>query len=336
MIPDRSARRQRDRRRFRSAGCEDVRVTSPLPESSVPGSIPRRARQSWLLFVIAIGLPVVLMAWPFFAISGHRELVWLAVVLAFAAIALAFTLMTLVARWLGPREDRLSAALRARGREQLAARGWTYSAEAAPLSRELEEAVMQAGSRRRAWTRASDVITGTWRGRAFTAEHVDAFQGTPGGSTPIGSSADDNIVVMPTPGLVPELRIRDTGIRAEQDYGLGLPPVAAAFPGLGPRWQVQTPYPQFAADLLTPELCAYLDTVPVPCTIAFRYGAIVSTGDLIGSVETIQARLEVLSGVLDRVPAAVWGRADDVTAGKGAYAVLGTSQRLTNWAPQRT
>jgi len=210
----------------------------------------------------------------------------------------------------------------------------------------------------------TDVITGSFRGREFSAGHISGTTAAPYYSTRAtglagrfafalapnrvypdpepGSSVvfSENVVRMKLSGLLPELRLLDRDSTSD-DYGMALPPYPTGIAQLEKRWDIQTPYPEFARQLLTEPMVAFLCSIPpIPCTMVVRNGELITCGDPEGSFESISARLAILDQFANLIPPSTANRASPEVAGRGAHKLaLYRTVRYLNaveWDPIRT
>lgn len=259
---------------------------------------------------------------------------WIDVVLLFVF----FFAAALAGSWVMDRLTGVISARYARVRQGAAvaapAVGWTYSPSGDLPPAEVSEAVFHADRMAIQVTAAIDVTRGTASGFPFLAAHLDGvLRDGPGTGT---TQRSENIVMLTLPGLLPELRLRDRRAGISDDYGLDLPRVSSGNAAIDARWDVQTPHPDFLADLLTPAVQAYLVAIPpVPCTIAFRDGYLISCRDPEGSFASISERVHILAGLAGLIPAECWNRATPEVAGHGTYPLLIARSNLTSWGQTR-
>ena len=209
-----------------------------------------------------------------------------------------------------------SAETRRAGRPQAEAAGWTWH-DAAPVpAQEISEAVLRRHDRHPVWpTGMSEVVDGTVDGQPFTGGHLVGYAlGKTRQATAYGDRVSAEVVWMPLPASLPELRIVDTQLR--DDDGVRLPQLPLPS-GVSARWSVEGFVAPFAAELLTPEFIATLETAPASCTVVIRAGVILCYGDPIGDVPSIATRANFLAALVARVPHSCWGRADALIAGTG-------------------
>lgn len=215
--------------------------------------------------------------------------------------------------------------------------GWSYSAEEPPPIPEICEATFQQSNHPHKVVRSTEVVRGTFNGWSFVSSHLDGRTLGYSSNNEEGDARSENIVVVTLPGLLPELRLRDRSAGRYEDYGFTLPRVQMEKSDFSARWDVQTRYPDFARQLLTPDLETYLSAAPpFPCTIVLRSGYLIACRDPRGDPDSIQARLELLTGVASRIPAECWGRTGPVEAGAGVYTPRVARVGLTLWSKERT
>lgn len=210
--------------------------------------------------------------------------------------------------------DRFQAR-RAAAAGHVRAAGWTFLDDAALPTPQTREAVFHRYKRSLVPTGFSEVSIGRYEGKPFSAGHLAGLVLPEDGERGPGLDYSENIVIMSLPGLLPELKLRDRSVAEARDYGISLPIVAMPDAGRWEsphlqRWAVQSNYPDFATDLLADEgIRRYLEAVPrLPCTITFRNGYLIASRDPEGTYESILVRLQILSGLIDRLPARVWER----------------------------
>lgn len=259
---------------------------------------------------------------------------WVDIVLLFVFLIGA----AIAGSWIAARLTGLISTRYARLRQDAAiaapAAGWSFSPTGELPPAEVSEAVFHADRMAIQVTAAIDVTRGTASGFPFTAAHLDGvLMDGPGTGT---TRRSENIVMLALPGLLPELRLRDRRAGTADDYGLDLPRVPSGNPVLDERWDVQTPHPDFLADLLTPKVQAYLAAIPsLPCTIVFRDGHLISCRDPEGSFASISERVRILAGLAELIPATCWNRATPEVAGRGTYPLLIARSNLTSWGQTR-
>jgi hypothetical protein len=304
--------------------------------STQPGARSRRSLDAArgpvvvAMVVVLLAVAVTLTALAFVTIP----VTWVDIVLLFVFLFGAVIAGGLIMERLTGR----IAARYARVRQQAAAEapkaGWTYSPTGSLPPAEVSEAVFHSDRMAIQVTTATEVTTGTASGFAFTASHLEGvLMDGPGKGT---TQRSENIVVMTLAGPLPELRLRDRLAGTADDYGLNLPSVPSTHPLIDSRWEIQTSYPDFLSDLLVPEVQAYLAAIPpVPCTIVFRDGYLISCRDPEGSFASISERVHILAGLAGLIPAACWNRATPEVAGHGTYPVLVARANLTSWGQTR-
>jgi hypothetical protein len=215
--------------------------------------------------------------------------------------------------------------------------GWTFTATGPPPTPEVVEAVFRAAPGRPLLAqRSTNIVRGHFGAWDFASYRIE---GSEAGSnlTPVPASARvENVVSVPLPGLVPELRLLDRRASFYGDFGLALPNVPTGDRRIDSRWRVQTRFATFVPDLFDATVREFLASVPdVPCTIVFRMGELLSTRDAYGTPSTITTRLELLTGLADRIPTRVYGRATPEEAGRGAYRLVATTNTINGWSAQR-
>jgi len=187
--------------------------------------------------------------------------------------------------------------------------GWEYSEATLPPSPQTLEAVFHYSRTKLQVASFTEVTTGMFSGHRFTAGHIDGNEVRQAGERGPGLPRSENVVVMSLPGLLPELKLRDRTTSILRDYGWSLAIAPTGDPEFDRRWEVQTNFADFAADLFTPQLRDFLKAVPlVPCTIVIRNGYITASRDPEATFASVSRRLEILTGFVDRIPARVWER----------------------------
>jgi hypothetical protein len=215
--------------------------------------------------------------------------------------------------------------------------GWIYSAEEPPPAPEICEATFHQSNHPHEVVRSTEVVRGTFNGWTFASSHLDGRTIGYGRNNEQGEPRSENIVVVTLPGLLPELRLRDRSAGRYDDYGLALPKVPMEKSAFSARWDVQTRFPDFARQLLTPDLMSHLTAAPqFPCTIVVRSGYLIACRDPRGDPDSIQDRLELLTRVAERIPAECWGNTNPVDAGAGVYTPRLARVGLNLWSTERT
>ncbi|MEQ6897940.1 hypothetical protein [Microbacterium sp. KR10-403] len=214
------------------------------------------------------------------------------------------------------RKDKKATNLRRAARPQAEAAGWTWRDAAPAPAQEICEAVLRRHGTHPVWpTGLSDVVNGAVGGRPFTGGHLVGYAfGTTRQATAYGDRVSVEVVWMPLPDSLPELRIVDTQLH--DDDGVRLPPLAVP-DGLSPRWSLEGFVAPFAAELLTPAFVATLETAPPSCTVVIRAGVILCYGDPVGDTASIATRANLLAALIASIPPSCWGRADALIAGTG-------------------
>ncbi|QAY59225.1 hypothetical protein ET475_03935 [Microbacterium protaetiae] len=217
------------------------------------------------------------------------------------------------------RKSKKAAEARRAASAEVASRGWQWHDAAPAPAQEICEAVLRRG-RGPIWPIGmSEVVDGTVSGRPFTGGHLVGYDYRTGnGGNAFGDRASVNVVWMPLPASLPELRIVDDGVRS--DDGVRLPPLHRPA-GVSARWSFEGFIPGFAEEVLTPAFIAVLEGAPASCTIVIRAGVILCYGDPVGDAAGISSRATLLSALIDQVPAPCWGRADALIAGTGVSPV---------------
>jgi len=179
--------------------------------------------------------------------------------------------------------------------------------------------------------RLTHAITGTFSDYHFTAGHLEGVEVSRTARQTSRSPYSENIVMVKLPGLLPELKLRDRGASTPRDYGITLQSAPSGDPAVDARWDIQSHYPALAHQMLTPEMRAYLVTVPfVPCTMVIRNGYLISCRDPLGDFESISQRLAILVGFIERIPAEFWQRETTAIEG-GAGRAVEPAIRVTTW-----
>lgn len=294
-------------------------------------------RTFWIYAVAIVGVALIVgIALPVINLLPVNGFV------IFAVFAVLFVVIGYVAsRAIRAISNRFAAeysVAREAARVPAIAAGWTYADEAPAPSREVAEAVFRSSSWALVAARMTNVIAGVYRGRDFTAGYIDGYEVITNGpdAAPAGARGE-NIIQLALPGLLPELRLRDRSVPKSGDYGMTLPGFATGDPALDARWEVQTYYPDFARELLTEPMRAFLRSVPsVPFTINIRVGELISSRDPEGSFDSISQRLGLLSDFADLIPEISWNRATPVVAGSGAHNLISAGPTNPIWNPTRS
>lgn len=203
-------------------------------------------------------------------------------------------------------------------------RGWTWQDAAPPPQMELQEAVLRTkrpyGD---IWTVGmSEVTSGNAHAYQATAARIVGYEFVRSQSgTPFGRRAETNAVWLRLPASLPELRLDDTTLPRRKDHGIRLPPLPRLAAGLSARWGVEGFVPAYAADVLSPTLCAALENAPERSSIVIRAGFAVCYGMHDLDVGTVDSRTHLLASVLGLIPEHAWGRADPLVAGTGVSPV---------------
>lgn len=189
------------------------------------------------------------------------------------------------------------------------AAGWTY-AEQYPLpTAQTLEAVFHFSRERLVPETFTEVTSGEYAGHRFAAGHLAGRERREAGETTRGRARSENVLLVSLPGLLPELKLRDRTTSDIRDYGWSMAVLSTGDKAFDRRWELQTNAADFAKELLTPELRSFLAAAPLdPCTIVIRNGYIIASRDPEASFESVSARLRLLTGVIDRIPAAAWER----------------------------
>ena len=187
--------------------------------------------------------------------------------------------------------------------------GWTYTDELALPSAQTLEAVFHYARDRLVPETFTEVTTGQFEGHTFAAGHITGRERDEGGETVRGAAKSENIVLVSLPAPLPELKLRDRSTSIIRDYGWSMAVISTGDPAFDRRWEVQTNYAEFARELFSPELRSFLAEAPlVPCTIVIRNGYIIASRDPEATFSSVTTRLQILTGVIERVQPALWTR----------------------------
>lgn len=291
----------------------------------------------WTGIVVALATFGLFVAFLFVVLAPIVDNTPLFVIGLLASMLGCAVLATAILKPLNKAIDSRFGRLRDSNETWAASQGWNYSAEEAPPAPEICEATFQQSNHPHKVIRSTNVVSGSFNGWAFTASHLDGRTIGYSRNDEEGEPRSENIVVVTLPGLLPELRFMDRTAGSYEDYGLTLPSIPLERSAFSTRWDVQTGYPEFAKQLLTPDVVNYLAAAPnFPCTIVMRNGFLIACRDPQGNPESIRQRLELLTGLADRVPAHCWGRANAVVAGAGVYTPVVARVGLTLWSKERT
>ena len=211
--------------------------------------------------------------------------------------------------WSHRRAENRFRAVRASIEKPALAAGWTYRAEMPLPSPQTREAVFYHVERMLISHTFTEVTIGRFREFPFSSGHIIGHELS---AEPVKSESptkSENVIVLKLPGLLPEFKLFDRTTSRSRDYGVRLPVVPSGDTAVDARWEIQTHYPDFVADLLSPQVREYLANVPrVPCTINSRNGYLIASRDPQATFDSVIQRLEILSGFIEAMPPVVWQR----------------------------
>ncbi|RCV54335.1 hypothetical protein DEF23_03425 [Marinitenerispora sediminis] len=158
-----------------------------------------------------------------------------------------------------------------------AAHGWTYRANDQRLIQGWPRPVLPPGP----LGRVRNAVSGTYRGRAFTAfDYVHVAPDT-------GAWQSLQVCAVRLPASVPYVEVRDPEGGAHDVYA-------------------ESPEVPFAFELLSPEVCAQIRRYAL--TSFHLDDALLICTDDGGGPTRLPAKLDALADLLDRVPDAFWER----------------------------
>lgn len=157
--------------------------------------------------------------------------------------------------------------------------------------------------------RATNVVHGRHEGRTVVAFDYHYRVRTSGGSNGgRGSSSHTySVIAMHLGMLVPDLSVSPTGVLGRLVDHLTDRDVEVGVPDLDRDFTIVTPDPQFAAELLTPEVAALMARNK---HVAWRFerDTMLMLERGTWSTAEIDARLRLMDAILDATPAALWER----------------------------
>lgn len=298
-----------------------------IPTDSPSSLDDSRARAASFAFVLPVVLFFVCFGiWMLFDIS-EGIVPFIATVLTLAICAAG--LLVAYARGTRRVAERF-ATIRKTARAPALAAGYTFQDSFAPPLPATSEAVFYQWRYNLVPRVLSEVITGESGGYRFTAGHLVGFE-VSHSQRQTYAPFSENIVMIRLPRPLPEVKLRDRVASSPRDYGMKLTPSPTGDAAVDARWAVQSRFPALAHLFFSPRMRAYLASVPmVPCTMVIRNGYLISCRDPLGTFESITQRLDILTGLLDAVPAELWER--ETTAAEGGAA--GIEQplfKVTTW-----
>jgi len=266
------------------------------------------ARMLWSGLLVTVPFVPVAIIFALYGLFVPKTPLTTGIALAAVIVALVVTALAVqytISYRLPPRFAARRATIAGPAKEA----GWTYLGSSPLPSPQTLEAVFHYSRYKLIPDSFTEVSTGEFRGHRFTAGHLDGHELPQATQRTPGRPYSENIVMMSLPGLLPELKLRDRTTSIIRDYGWDLAVVPTGDPAFDHRWEVQTNFADFASDLLTLELREFLVSVPpVPCTLVFRNGYLIASRDPEATFDSVNRRLEILAGVIERLPAKVWER----------------------------
>lgn len=182
------------------------------------------------------------------------------------------------------------------------AHGWQYAVEDPSLADAFGGVPFGQGRNRR----ATDVLTGTWRGRPLAAFSYSYQTRTSGQN---GQTQTQThwyaVVALRTAGFLPQVEITPENLLSRLAGALGFAGVDLESEDFNRRYRVIAQDPRLAYDVLHPRTMQLLLDRP-PVALRLLGADAVSWDDGRLDPEELLVRLETVSDVLDAVPARVW------------------------------
>jgi hypothetical protein len=186
-------------------------------------------------------------------------------------------------------------------------RGWTYAARDDRYANMFSGAPFGVGHDRR----ASNVLAGTHDSRPFvaydyrysTTEHYTDGQGHSATRT---EHHNYSVIALTIGHVVPELSVSPEGFFSRAVGKLLNNDITFESEQFNRAFTVNSSDRKFATDVINPQMMEYLLTLP-DLPWSFRQGHLITTEAGKHSLESLDATLLSIDGILDRVPAFVWG-----------------------------
>ncbi|MCW2665067.1 MAG: hypothetical protein JWN57_29 [Frankiales bacterium] len=182
------------------------------------------------------------------------------------------------------------------------ARGWQYALENPALADAFAGEPFGTGRRRR----ATDVLTGAWRGRpmaAFTYSFQTTTSGSPGQQQT--QTHRYGVLALRTPGFLPQIELTPQNVLTRVAGALGFAGVELESEDFHARYRVTAQDPRLAYDVLHPRaMQLLLDRPPVAVRLLGADAVSWDSGRL--DAGDLLVRLETVSDLLDAVPQRVW------------------------------
>lgn len=186
------------------------------------------------------------------------------------------------------------------------ARGWTYTERDDRYADRFEGAPFGTGDDRR----ASNVLTGTHEGRTFeafdyrysTTEHSTDAQGHSQTRT---ETHDYSVIAVEMGVSAPALAVSPEGFFSRVVGRLLNKDIEFESEQFNRAFTVTCPDRKFATDVIHPQMMEYLLTLP-DLAWSFRNAALLTTSAGKHSLESLDATLVAIDGIVDRIPEFVW------------------------------
>lgn len=179
-----------------------------------------------------------------------------------------------------------------------AVNGWQYRAVAPELTGCWHGAPFGIGSSRR----ASDVLTGTWEGRAATSFRYQ-YSTTNGKQRTTYTFA---VVVLGLPAFLPTLELTPEGLGARIAKAIGGQDLEFESADFNRAWRVTSRMPRFAYDVVHPRLMERLLRPGARANLRIEGTDILTWGSGSPDLDELAARLGLLDAVVESIPRFVW------------------------------